>query len=132
MSSHETTVRVRYGETDQMGCVYHARYLDYFEVGRTELLRSRGLTYRELEAQGILLPVVEATVRYHEPARYDDLLTLRTAVVKVGGASSDFRYELLRERALRAEGTTRLACLDRATGRPRRLPAGVARASGGD
>jgi acyl-CoA thioester hydrolase len=117
----EIEIRVRYAETDQMGFLHHANYLVYFELGRIELLRSRGLNYKDIEAQGFCLVIVKAQVRYHRPARYDDLLTLRTHVLRATGARIDHRYELHREDELIAEGETTIACVDRA-GRLQRIP----------
>jgi acyl-CoA thioester hydrolase len=117
----EITIRVRYAETDRMGLLHHANYLVYFEQGRTELLRSKGLAYKDLEDQGYLLVLVKAEVRYRSPARYDDLLTLRTTVVRTTAVRIDHRYELLRDGLLLAEGSTTLACVDR-EGRLQALP----------
>lgn len=117
----EIQIRVRYAETDQMGFLHHANYLVYFEMGRVELLRSHGLSYADIEAQGHLLVIVRAQVRYHRPARYDELLTLRTHVLRATGARIDHRYELLRDAELIAEGETTIACVDRA-GRLQRIP----------
>ena len=117
----EIQIRVRYAETDQMGILHHANYLVYFEQGRVELLRSAGLNYKDIEAQGFFLVIARAYVRYHRPARYDDLLLLRTHVVRATGARIDHRYELLRDGALIAEGETTLACVDR-QGKLRRIP----------
>ena len=120
---HETTLRVRYEETDRMGVVYHGKYFEYFEVGRTEWLRSRGLAYRDLEARGHGLAVVDVVAKYRAPARYDDLLTIRTSCTGFGKASVDFSYEVRHEDGrLLAVGTTRLASIG-PEGRPRRLPA---------
>lgn len=80
MYSHSTQIRVRYGETDQMGYVYYGHYALYYEVGRVEAIRSLGLTYRDLEEQGILMPVVRLEAKYIQPARYDDLLTISTVI----------------------------------------------------
>src|SRR5437660_8055134 len=121
MLTGEITIRVRYAETDRMGLLHHANYLVYFEQGRTELLRSLGLSYRDLEDQGYLLVLTKCEVRYRRPARYDDLLTLRTTVVKTTAVRIDHRYELLKDGVLLAEGTTTLACVDR-EGRPQALP----------
>jgi acyl-CoA thioester hydrolase len=110
----EITIRVRYAETDRMGLLHHANYLVYFEQGRTELLRSRGLAYKDLEDQGYLLVLTKVEVRYRNPARYDDLLTLRTSVARVTAVRIDHHYELLRDGTLVAEGNTTLACVDRA------------------
>ena len=90
-------LRVRYAETDQMGVVYHARYLDWFEVGRTEMIRQLGIDYRTLEEQGLLLPVVEVQARYKKPARYDDELTIVTRLADYRGATMEFQYEIWRE-----------------------------------
>src|SRR5438105_12587250 len=117
----EITIRVRYAETDRMGLLHHANYLVYFEQGRTELLRSHGLTYRDLEDQGYLLVLTRVEVRYRRPARYDDLLTLRTTVVRTTAVRIDHRYEMFCDGQLLAEGTSTLACVDR-TGRPQILP----------
>ena len=102
-------VRVRYAETDQMGVVYHANYLVWFEIGRVELMRQCGLDYRTLEAEeGCRIVVVEATARYKSPARYDDQLRIETRVVKARGPIVRFRYQILREsdEALLCEGET--------------------------
>ncbi len=119
-----TTVRVRYGETDQMGVVHHKVYLDYFERGRTEMLRAHGLPYAELERGGHLLPVAEAQIKYRSPARYDDLLEVQTRVLRVRGADLQLGYRIVRPEDGRvlALGSTTLACIDR-DGRVRRLPA---------
>ena len=122
MLSGEVAIRVRYAETDRMGLLHHANYLVYFEQGRTELLRSRGLTYKELEDQGFLLVLTKVEVRYRSPARYDDLLTLKTSVVRTTAVRIDHRYELFRDGTLLAEGSSTLACVDR-DGRLQELPA---------
>lgn len=119
--SHEIEVRVRYAETDRMGLLHHANYFVYFEMGRTELLRRRGLTYREIEDSGFLLVIVEIGCRFRRPARYDDLLTLRTTVERVTHVKIVHHYHLLRNGELLAEGKSTLACVDR-DGRPQALP----------
>src|SRR5947208_8879662 len=121
MLSGEISIRVRYAETDRMGLLHHANYLVYFEQGRTELLRSLGLAYKDFEDQGYLLVLTRADIHYRSPARYDDLLTLRTTVVRTTAVRIDHRYELLRDRLLLAEGNTTLACVDR-EGRLQALP----------
>src|ERR1700758_3473769 len=121
MLSGEISIRVRYAETDRMGLLHHANYLVYFEQGRTELLRSLGLTYKELEDQGFLLVLSKVEVRYRSPARYDDLLTLRTSAVRTTAVRIDHRYELFRDGVLLAEGTSTLACVDR-EGKLQELP----------
>ena len=109
MDACDARVRVRYAETDQMGVVYHANYLIWFEVGRVEAIRQLGLDYKSMEKQdGVGIAVVEATVRYKAPARYDDELLVRTWVAGVRGSVVRFRYELWRESdgVLLAEGAT--------------------------
>jgi acyl-CoA thioester hydrolase len=113
MLTGEITIRVRYAETDRMGLLHHANYLVYFEQGRTELLRSLGLSYRDLEDQGFLLVLTRVQVRYRRPARYDDLLTLRTTVVRTTSVKIQHSYELLRDGELLAEGETTLGCVSR-------------------
>ncbi len=93
----EARLRVIYGDTDQMGVVYHANYFRYFEFSRMEFFRARGGNYRELEEQGFQLPVVEATAQYKAPARYDDLLVIRPILSELRRASLTFTYELFRE-----------------------------------
>jgi acyl-CoA thioester hydrolase len=122
MLSGEVSIRVRYAETDRMGLLHHANYLVYFEQGRTELLRSSGLTYKELEDQGFLLVLTKVEVRYRSPGRYDDLLTLKTTVVRTTAVRIDHCYELFRDGTLLAEGSSTLACVDR-DGRLQELPA---------
>ena len=119
---HETPVRVRYGEVDRMGFVYHGHYVVYFEMGRTELLRSLGATYRELEDAGTLLVVVETSQRFLVPAGYDDHLVIRTELAEVRGVRLRFEYEVLRDGQRLATGHTVLASCDK-SGRPRRMPA---------
>ncbi len=105
----ETRVRVRYAETDQMGVVYHANYLVWFEVGRVELMRQRGLDYKRMEIEeGCGIAVVEATARYKAPARYDDELVVETAVLQLRGPVVRFGYKILRaeDGLLLCEGET--------------------------
>lgn len=118
------TIRVRYAECDPMGVAHHTAYPVWFEMGRTEMLRSsrqNTFSYRDLEAQGILLAVVSLHIRYKRPARYDDLLTLHTKITNVGHAKIEHEYELLRDGVILATASTTLACLDR-DGRPRSVP----------
>jgi acyl-CoA thioester hydrolase len=117
----ETAIRVRYAEADRMGLLHHAQYLVYLEQARTEALRSQGLTYRDLEDQGFLLVLTKIEVRYRRPAYYDDLLTIRTYVVRTTAVRIDHQYEVMRDGELLAEATTTLACVDR-EGRPQALP----------
>jgi acyl-CoA thioester hydrolase len=121
MPTGEITIRVRYAETDRMGFLHHANYLVYFEQGRTELLRARGHSYRDLEDQGFLLVLTRVEVRYRSPARYDDELTLRTTVTRTTPVRIEHSYEVLRDGTLLAEGSTTLACVDR-TGKLQALP----------
>jgi acyl-CoA thioester hydrolase len=121
MLTGETQIRVRYAETDRMGLLHHANYLVYFEQARTELLRSLGFAYRDLEDQGYLLVLTKVEVRYKRPAYYDDVLTIRTIVQRTTAVRIDHRYEVLRDGTLIAEGATTLACVDR-EGRPQALP----------
>ena len=119
-------LRVIFGDTDAMGVVYHGNYLRFFEAARTEYFRATGHRYRDLEAEGFLLPVTEAQVRYLKPARYDDLVRVEVSVAKLGRASLRFAYRLLREEdgVLLAEGYTEHACVGRDF-RPRRFPEGL-------
>lgn len=117
----ETTIRVRYAETDRMGLLHHANYLVYFEQARTELLRDKGLTYKDMEDQGFLLVLTRFEVRYRRPAYYDDVLIIRTHVDRTTSVRIDHRYEVYRGAELLAEGSSTLACVDR-TGRPQGLP----------
>lgn len=121
--SSVSRLRVRYAETDQMGVAWHGSYFAWFEVGRTDLLRDRGMTYRELEAQDLFLPVVEARARYSRPARYDDTLEIRTRVASHAGARVAFEYEVVldADQAPLATGFTAHAAVD-GRGKPRRLP----------
>jgi acyl-CoA thioester hydrolase len=121
MLQGETTIRVRYAETDRMGLLHHANYLVYFEQARIDLLRQQGLTYRDIEDQGFLLVLTKVEVKYRRPGYFDDLLTIRTTVERTTAVRIDHRYEVLRGPELIAEGATTLACVDR-EGRPQALP----------
>ena len=121
LASHETAIRVRYQETDGQRRVHHANFLTYFEIGRTEMLRSRGATYRQFEEAGLFLVVADASCSYRAAAEYDDLLVVRTFVEKVGGASIEHSYEVIRDTTIIASGRTVVVCVDR-EGRVRRLP----------
>lgn len=120
---HTTRIRVRYGETDRMGVVYHANYLVYFEIGRTELIRALGRPYSDLERDGQALVVVEADLRFRSPARYDDELLVETNLAEVTRASVRFTYRVLHaaEERLVALGSTTLASVG-PSGKPRRFP----------
>lgn len=105
-------LRVRFCETDLMGIVHHASYLAYFEAGRVEWLRRRGVTYAEWAERGMHLPVVEVGVRYRAPARFDDLLLVETKLAELRAVSLKFEYRLLKGTQLLAEGFTKLASID--------------------
>ena len=94
MNGHSVEVRVRYGETDQMGVVYHGSYVPYFEIGRVEWLRNKGVSYKSLEESGIALPIVSMHLNYKKPARYDDLLTINTKLKKYSGVKIEFDCEI--------------------------------------
>lgn len=117
---HAITVRVRYADTDQMRMVYHSNYLVYFEMGRTELLRAGGFPYAELEARGVMLPVIEAHCEYRRPARYDDLLTVETRGEPLSPVRIRMHYTIKRAGELLVTGYTDHACMGR-DGRPVRL-----------
>ena len=125
MSPFQSTsrVRVRYAETDQMGVVYYANYLVWFEVARTDLLRESGWNYREMEGDGFSLPVIEARCAYLQSAKYDDELEVRTTGGMVSPVRMKFNYEVVRtaDHGVMAVGSTVHATLDRA-GKPCRLP----------
>jgi acyl-CoA thioester hydrolase len=110
----ETTIRVRYAETDRMGLLHHANYLIYFEQARTELLRDQGLTYREMEDQGFFLVIAKVEVNFKSPAHYDDVLKIKTTVVRTTAVRIEHLYEVTCEGRAVAEGKTTLACVDRA------------------
>ena len=122
---HEMEIRVRYQETDGQRRAHHANFLTWFEMGRTEMLRSRGVTYRDFEDAGLFMVVSEVQCRYHAAAEYDDLLLLRTRVEHSGGAHIRHAYEVIRGDRILATGSTTVVCVDR-DGRVRRLPARVA------
>jgi acyl-CoA thioester hydrolase len=122
---HRVEIRVRYAETDQMGVVYHSNYLVWCEIGRTELMRSLGASYAELERQGTRLAVSEASLRYHASARYDDRVVVETRVAEVRSRLVTFEYRVQRrdgaELTRLVSASTSLIALDQ-TGRPRSIP----------
>jgi acyl-CoA thioester hydrolase len=123
MYKSETTVRVRYGETDQMGYVYYGIYAMYYEVARVESLRQLGLTYREIEAMGIIMPVLENRSRYLAPGRYDEELRIVTTLREKPSVRIKFEYEIFNaENTLIHQGETSLAFVDKLTNRPCRPP----------
>jgi acyl-CoA thioester hydrolase len=111
---HEHRLRVRYGETDQMGVVHHANYLLYFEEGRTRMMADLGAPYADVEKQGWALPVRKVQMRFRQSARYDDELIVRTRVGRVGAASVEFLYDVVAASSgqVLASGSTELACID--------------------
>ena len=111
-STTTSTLRVRFCETDLMGIVHHATYLVYFEAGRVEWLRRRGITYADWTARGVQVPVASAEVQYRAPSRFDDVLAIETTLSKLRSVSLDYTYRILRGDTLVAEGFTRLACID--------------------
>jgi acyl-CoA thioester hydrolase len=124
MITHTTEVRVRYADTDQMKVVYHGKFLEYFELGRSALIRSLGLPYTELEARGVLLPVIEAFAKYRRPALYDDLLLVEATVTEIPIATLKIDYKVFRngDKELLAEGYTIHSFLNASTGKPMRVP----------
>lgn len=123
MYTSETTIRVRYGETDQMGYVYYGYYAMYYEVARVESLRKLGLTYREIEAMGIIMPVLENKSKFLFPGRYDELLKIVTIIRNKPGVRITFEYELYNEdKVLIHKGETLLAFVNQKSGRPCRPP----------
>jgi acyl-CoA thioester hydrolase len=125
MSPHETQVRVRYAETDQMGVVYHSNYLIWMEVGRVEFFRAAGLRYRDFETEaGLHLAVAEAQVRYLAPARYDDLVTIRTSMAEAHARMVTIAYDMRHAETGQAlaKGYTKHVFVSAATMKPSKLP----------
>jgi acyl-CoA thioester hydrolase len=119
MEYHQTQIRVRYSETDQMRVVYHGNYAQYFEIGRVEWLRNKGISYKWMEDNGIMLPVVSLTMNYKKPARYDELLTLKTILKNRTTVKIEFDYELYNESdELLTTGNSILVFVDMKTGKP--------------
>ena len=119
MYSFETKIRVRYGETDQMSFVYYGVYAQYFEVGRVELLRSLGLSYKEIEVMGFALPVVNVNINYKKPAFYDDELIIKTTIKEMPSAKITFHYETFNEkRELLNVGEVILVFVNKKSGKP--------------
>ena len=124
MNYHQTQFRVRYSETDQMRVVYHGNYAQYFEVGRVEWLRNKGVSYKWMEENGIMLPVVSLTMNYKKPDRYDELLTLKTILINQTSVKIEFAYELYNEVGeLLTTGNSILVFVDMKTARPIAPPA---------
>lgn len=123
MYKSETHIRVRYGETDQMGYVYYGNYAMYYEVARVESLRQLGLSYKELEEMGVIMPVVETHSRFIAPGRYDNLLRIVTTLREKPGVRIKFEYEIFNEEnALIHTGETLLVFIDKRNNKPCRPP----------
>ena len=123
MISFECKIRVEYHHTDQMGIVHHSNYIKFFEVARTEWLRSAGLTYAEMERRGVMMPIVDVNVKYRQPAYYDELLSVTAIVEDMPMARMLFKYEIRGEDGRDiASGSTTLGFIDRETRRPQRAP----------
>ena len=123
MITNQTKLRVRYGETDQMGYVYYGNYAQYFEVGRVEWLRALGASYKSLEESGIMLPVIELNINYLKPARYDDLLTITTILSKKPLVKIEFDFEVRNEKdELLTTGYTSLVFMDMKKSKPIKAP----------
>lgn len=123
MIKNQTKIRVRYGETDQMGYVYYGNYAQYFEVGRVEWLRSLGVSYRSLEESGVMLPVIKLDIDYIKPAKYDDLLTITTILTKKPLVKIEFDFEITNEKEeLITKGLARLVFIDMKKNKPIKGP----------
>lgn len=123
MIEHHSEIRVRYADTDQMGFVYYGKYPEYFEVGRTELIRSLGLAYKEIEEKGIWMPVIDLHITYKVPAYYDELLLCKTYIPELPRATLLTTYEIFKEDgSLSVSGKVVLAFLKQENGRPTRVP----------
>lgn len=121
--SDEIELRVRYAETDQMGIVYYGNYAQYFEVGRVEWLRKLGVSYKSMEEDGLLLPVVSLNVKFKKSARYDDVVKVKTQLVKLPSATIEFDYEITNESGeILTLGNTVLVFMDVNKNRPTRCP----------
>jgi acyl-CoA thioester hydrolase len=119
----KTQIRVRYVDVDQSGFVYNGNYATYYEVGRSEALRQMGHTYKEMEDQGIVMPLLNQYSRFHRPAYYDDLLTVVTYIPELPKAKIRFEYKIFNEKGiLLNEGYNELVFLNKATGKPQRAP----------
>ncbi len=125
-NQHEIQVRVRYSETDQMGVVYHGSYVPYFEMGRVEWLRNKGVSYKSLEETGIAMPIASMTLNYKKPARYDDLLTIKTSLKSYSSVKIEFECEIWNEKEeLLTTASFLLVFVDVKVGRPTLPPAHI-------
>lgn len=126
MKEHQLQVRVRYSETDQMGVVYHGNYLPYFEIGRVEWLRNHGISYKSMEENGIALPIVNININYKKPARYDDLLTVRTQFKNQSSVKIEFECTIYNENGeLLTTADFVLVFVDIKTGKPTLPPENI-------
>ena len=124
MLTNELKTRVRYGETDQMGYVYYGNYAQFFEMGRVEWLRNLNTSYKSMENRGVMLPVLNLHVNYIKPAKYDDLLTIKTTLIKVPSVKIEFEFEIFsEENILLTTGYTSLVFIDIKKNKPIRCPA---------
>ncbi|MFZ1979509.1 MAG: thioesterase family protein [Bacteroidota bacterium] len=124
IAQHYSSIRVRYADTDQMRVVHHSKYFEYFEIGRSDLIRALGMPYGDMEAKGIFLPVIEAVAKFLKPAQYDEVLTVETSICEMPVVTLTIEYRILRhnrEECL-AEGRTVHGFLNAKTGRPTRAP----------
>lgn len=126
MFTTETSIRVRYAETDRMGYVYYGNYATYLEVARVEALRQLGVSYRELEDRGILLPVAEYQIKYFLPAYYDDELIIKTSITEMPGVKIKFSYEIYKEDKVISKASTDLVFVEKTSMRPTRCPNDIA------
>lgn len=123
MITHELNIRVRYAETDQMGYVYYGNYATYFEVARVETFRSMGMSYKEMEAMGVMMPVLELKTKYIRPAKYDDYLTIKVKIAEKPHVRIKFAYEVFNEAGtLLNVAETTLVFIDSKTGKPAQAP----------
>ena len=123
VKTNKTSIRVRYGETDQMGVVYHANYVNFFEIGRTEWLRSLGYTYKSLEASGVFLPVIGIEIDYKKSAKYDDELTVESSLIEKPNIRIQFLHKIFNQEGdLLVTGTSKLVFLDKINNRPVKCP----------
>jgi len=123
MISNETQIRVRYGETDQMGVVYHGNYASYLEVARVEWLRNMGVSYKSIEEKGIILPVVSLNINYKKPVYYDDVITIKTTLQNKPSVRLDFFYEIINsQKEIITTATTTLVFVNAETKKPTKAP----------
>lgn len=123
MKTNKTSIRVRYGETDQMGVVYHANYVNFFEIGRTEWLRSLGTTYKSLETSGVFLPVIGIEIDYKKSAKYDDVLIIESSLIEKPNVRIQFSHKIYNQDGiLLVTGISKLVFLDKKNNRPVRCP----------